>query len=92
LPRGATILRIAAQGSRFFLWALLGKAVEQKEKRKFLVVGTGHEFPPKAFADLAIIAGNAGQPAPYAYQETAIALDGRLVFHFFISHPVSAPR
>ncbi len=88
LPKGATILRIAPQGGQFFLWALICKDVQETVKRKWLVVGTGHEFSAKAFADIALIAARDGRSVPFEYQETALALNDALVFHFWLSHPV----
>jgi len=93
LPAGATVRKIAAQGPpdpvlgvQFYLWALVCVDQEKKEHRLVLVVGTGHEWSAEALKDIAWIGAQQGKPTPYAHQETALALDGRLVFHFFVSH------
>jgi len=92
LPAGATICKIAEQGqSRFFLWALVCVSIKKEErrmeKRLVLAVETGHEFSAKALADIALIAARTGKKTPYDYQETVLAMDGRFVVHFFVSHP-----
>ena len=51
-------------------------------------MGTGHNFSAKALADIALIALRQRQGAPYDYQETVSALEGRIIFHFWISHPM----
>ena len=88
LPKGATILKIAAQGEKFFLWALVCLSVEETVKRKWMVTGTGHKFSAKALVDIALISAQGGRATPYEYQETALALNGRLVFHFWVSYPM----
>ncbi len=92
LPAGSTILRIGSQcrmgdSPRFYLWALVCKSVKKTEKRKWLAVGTGHEFSAKSLKDVAWISCQRGMDKPYAHQETVFALNGRLVFHFWVSYP-----
>lgn len=99
LPKGATILRVGWQShyvdgnptprAEFFLWALICKDVKETEKRKWLVVGTGHEFSAEALKDIAWPSVQHQRHVPCQHQETVIALNGRLVFHFWISYPVA---
>lgn len=94
LPKGASILRVAGQelyvdeNPEFFLWALICKDVVAKEKRKWLSVCTGCEFSAKALADLAWIGVQRQESGAVAHGETAITRNGRLVLHFWISHPI----
>lgn len=74
LPRGATVLKIAEQGSgRFFLWALVDPRQSEKETRLVFSVGTGHEFPAHVLDNLLI-----------DHRETVLAHGGSFVVHFFV--------
>lgn len=81
LPKDSMILRVGAQGHRFSLWALIHKSAEETEQRKWLVVGTGHEFNEEALKDIGI------PHVPYEHMETVIALGGSLVLHFWFGFP-----
>ncbi len=45
IPKGAKLLFIAMQEGKICLWMELEQSAE-KERRKFIVVGTGWELPP----------------------------------------------
>lgn len=44
MPAGAEILHVNFQGGELCLWALVDNRQFETERRRFVVVGTGHEF------------------------------------------------
>lgn len=74
LPYGSEIIKIAMQGDiqTPVAWFRCDPNQTHEVERTLLVVGTGHEFELKD-------AGN--------YICTVSMYDGRLVLHFFESHP-----
>lgn len=44
IPRGAELLSVHEQGESICLWVLVDPSLE-KEVRKFIVLGTGHDVP-----------------------------------------------
>lgn len=67
IPKGAEILTVQVQNDKPNIWCLVDP-VALKETRKFIVVGTGHNFPH----DENII-----------YRGTFQLEEGSLVFHVF---------
>lgn len=61
--------------------------MEKKEQRFYAALETGQEFSAKTLADLVMIAAAVGEPEPFARTETVLAMDGRYVVHFLLSHP-----
>lgn len=72
LPVGAIVLHAAWKGreGRPSLWYMFEAGQEEREKRKFLFAGTGHEIDLDA-------------AAPCVHVSTFIAPDGYHVFHVF---------
>ena len=93
IPLGSTILRVGEQGpAEFYLWALVGLAsneLQGMERRTVLAVGTGHEFTAEPLKDIGLIAAGQNKADLFAHQETVLAIGGRLVIHFWISHGVA---
>jgi hypothetical protein len=66
LPKEAQILSVHEQGDNVCMWVLVDSEAE-KEKRKFVVFGTGHEIPDH----------------PMKFIGTVHIRNGALVFHIF---------
>lgn len=72
MPLAAHVLTVQMQRGRIVMWAAVYPDLK-REKRKFNLVGTGHEAPL-----LANIGGYVG---------TVQMFDGDLVLHIFEEHP-----
>jgi hypothetical protein len=66
MPKGAQLLSVCEHGGDICLWALVDPVAE-KETRRFLGVGTGHDVPD----------------VPMNFIGTANLSGGSLVFHVF---------
>jgi hypothetical protein len=66
MPIGAQVLSVREQGQEICLWALVDPLAD-KEKRKFVSFGTGHDIPSQ----------------PMTFIGTAHLGGGSLVFHVF---------
>lgn len=66
MPKGAQVLSVREQGSEICLWAMVDPSAE-KEPRRFLGFGTGHDLPE---GDLSFVG-------------TAHLASGAMVFHVF---------
>lgn len=67
VPKGATLLHGALQGSRMFVWALVDTTEDEKELRHVLFTGTGHRVPDGTWRHL----------------NTILVQNGEFVFHVF---------
>lgn len=72
MPKGAQVLSIREQGEDICLWALVRPEAE-KEPRKFMTFGTGHNVPES----------HEGPQLNLEYRGSAHLSGGTLVFHVF---------
>lgn len=66
MPKGAEVLSVCKQSDEICLWALVDPSAE-KEQRRFVGFGTGHDVPDR----------------PMKFIGTAHLHGGSLVFHVF---------
>ena len=84
--RGAATIPVAPS-PEFYLWAIVCTTEEQREQRRYVAVETGQEFSAEALVDPWVLAASDGKPTPFARSETVLAMGGRHVVHFLLSHP-----
>ena len=76
MPKGAEVLRVAAQGDQPCMWALVDTEAP-KENRHFRFAGTGHPIDEKG---------------RMKFIDTFFMRDGALVFHIFEYTRADAPH
>lgn len=67
LPKGAKILSAALQGDHIMAWFLCSPEEQEREPRKLLLTGTGHQF----------------DEAAYRFVGTVLTDGGTFVWHVF---------